>query len=241
MTAILLAALVLCSYTVGTLAGFGSNVLIVTLASHLMPVQELLPILLPLNLALNGWLVMRHGRHVDRRLLLRLALLMAPGVAVGVVVFFVGSGALLKTLLGAFVLCVGVLELLHHARGARSPALPRLLAWPLLAVAGVFQGLFASGGPLAVWVVARELPDKASFRATLAALWLLLNGAVLSSYAAGGLLDATSLRATAPLLLPFAAALIAGERLHDRIDQQRFRLLVFALLALGGAALLASR
>lgn len=237
----LVALLVLGSYTVGTLSGFGSNVLVITLASHFVPVHELLPVLIPLNVALNAWLVARHHRAIDRTLLLRrVAPLMAPGVALGLLVLFHGSDTLLKTLLGAFVLAVGVLELTRHFRRSASPPLPRPASMALLATAGVFQGLFASGGPLVVWVVSREVADKGTFRATLAALWLLLNSAILVTYAAGGLLDAGSMRTTAVLLLPFAAGIVIGERLHDRIDQRTFRLVVFTLLALGGAALLGS-
>lgn len=234
-----IALLVLGSYTVGTISGFGSNVLVVTLASHLVPVDELLPVLMPLNVTLNLWLVARHRRHIDRRLLLRRILpLMTPGLAIGLAVLIRGPASLLKLALGAFVGCVGAVELLRALRGAPQRPLPRAGSSALLAAGGLFQGMFASGGPLVVWVLSRELPDKAAFRATLAGLWLLTNGAALATYAVNGMITPATLSATAPLSVPLALGIALGEVLHDRIDQHRFRLLVFSLLAAGGAALL---
>lgn len=235
----LVALLMLGSYTVGTISGFGSNVLVVTLASHVVGVDELLPVILPLNVALNLWLVARHHRHIERRLLLlRIVPLMLPGLALGLAVLLHGSPTVLKTLLGAFVATVGVVELVRALRGVPQRPLPRPASATLLAIAGVFQGMFASGGPLVVWVLSRELPGKAAFRATLAGLWVLTNGAALATYAVNGLLTANTLALTAPLAVPLTLGIVLGELLHDRIDQRRFRLLVFALLAAGGAALL---
>src|SRR5690554_6212859 len=56
---------VLLSYTVEAVTGFGSLVIALALGALLLPVAELLPVLVPLNVLMSGSLVLRHRR--DRK------------------------------------------------------------------------------------------------------------------------------------------------------------------------------
>jgi uncharacterized membrane protein YfcA len=96
------------------------------------------------------------------------------------------------------------------------------------------HGLYASGGPLAVYFSSRELPDKGQFRATLSLLWLLLNLILMAGYVIRGMVTWQTTRMSLLLLLPLGLGILAGEWLHRRVDAWTFRLLVFALLLGGG-------
>ena len=239
----LLLLIVLSSYTVGTVAGFGSNVLALTVATQLYPLDVLLPALLPINLALNLYLVVRHRRHVDRHVLLsRVVPFMSAGVPLGLAILYVGSNDLLQGLLAVFVIAVGSVELWRLlSQGRHGPAPLPLPPWrgrALLLCAGIIQGLFASGGPLVVYFASRELMDKGRFRATLAGLWIIVNAIVFAGYLVGGMVTRETLHLTLPLTGSLLLGIAAGEWIHDRIDQHRFRILVFALLMAGGVLLL---
>jgi uncharacterized membrane protein YfcA len=122
--------------------------------------------------------------------------------------------------------------------GGAPPALSAPVAAASLVGAGVVHGLFACGGPMLVYVVGRELADKARFRATLSAVWLLLNLVLLVTYAVSGTLDAGTLRASATMLVSLVVGLVVGEQLHRRLPERAFRIAVFALLLFAGGALL---
>ena len=236
----LLVLVALAAFTVEANLGFGSLIIAVALGSLLLPIEELLPALLPLNLVLSAHIVVRHRRELELRWLLRRVLpLMVAGLPVGMLLLHTSDERLLKALLGVFVVALSAAEL-RRARGG-APVGGRPLAplarTGLLVAAGIVHGAFATGGPLAVYVAGRSGLHKGAFRATLSALWLGLNTALLGSFALAGTLSAESARRTLLLAGPLLLGLALGERLHRRVDATLFRRLVFVLLLLAGAAL----
>jgi len=243
MTTVWLAAIVFTAFGIEAALGFGCNVLAVTVGVHLLPLPRLLPVLVILNLIVSTWIVARHRDAIDWQMLLRRILpLMLVGLPVGLVLFAVVTGRWLEGIFGLFVVVLALVELLRVLRSSRlAAATPRPLSQPAALVslfgAGLLHGLYAAGGPLAVYFSSREIADKRRFRSTLSLLWLLLNAVLLITYAARGLVTTTTITLAAPQLVPLVAGIVAGERLHARIDERTFRLLVFTLLALAGAAL----
>ena len=78
--------------------------------------------------------------------------------------------------------------------------------------------------------------DKSRFRATLIMVWFTLNGLLTLGYAAQGALQPVwpQLAALAPVVL---AGIVLGEILHHRVDEHRFRQVLFSVLLLAGLAL----
>ena len=177
MVLALLAAIVSLAFLVEAAAGFGGTVVTVSLASQLLPVDDVLARFLPVNVVLSAYVVLRYRRHVARRLLFaRILPWMGLGAVAGFFLARAASPVWLKIVFATFVIVLSTLELWSLARRRpRTCALRAPIAAAALLVAGVLHGLFACGGPLAVWVVGREVDDKAVFRATLSALWLALN------------------------------------------------------------------
>lgn len=214
--------------------------LTVTLGAQLIPLDALLPAFAPLNLALSLYLVARHRRLVDLRVLFRRILpSVSVGMAVGLALFRLRAAKALELGLAGFVVALAVLELGRLALGSKTP--PRPLA-PLpgaavLALGGVAHGLFGAGGPMVVYFASRELTDKGRFRATLSALWIVLNLVLLVNYASLGLLGRASATVTLTLAPALVLALFVGERLHRRVDERAFRPLIYLLLFVAGSAL----
>jgi uncharacterized membrane protein YfcA len=91
-----------------------------------------------------------------------------------------------------------------------------------------------------VSVLGRTLgDDKSRFRATLSALWLVLNGALAVSYAVDGSLGRGSLARSLSLVPALLAGLWLGERIHARVRGPSFRRGVFALLVVAGTVTIA--
>ena len=233
------------AFTIETALGFGATLITVALGSFFLDLSEILPALVPLNLVLSGYLVVRYARHVDRRFLFtRLLPFMALGLPIGIYAFSALDASMLKRAFGVFLVGVSVLELYRmrasslSSLGAGHPK--HLDAWSeraLLLAGGAIHGAFATGGPMAVYVTSRVIEDKNVYRATLSALWTILNVAMLASYAWQGQLDATTAGLGVGLLPSIAIGMVVGELLHARVPAKTFRGVVFGMLCLAGVVL----
>lgn len=238
-----LAGVVLLSFATGAATGFGSVIIALSLGLYLYPLHRLLPVLVLLDAVLSAYLVVRHRRHIAGAWLFgRILPLLGVGLAVGVALFRYAAEAALRVIFGGFVAAVAVIELNRLLRrGAAAPTAlrPGSRAAGLLG-AGVTHGLFASGGPLLVYVLGRSDLQKAAFRSTLAAVWLVLDAALGVTYLLTGTITAAVWLDALVLLPVVVPAIAAGEWVHGRIDERCFRIAVFVLLALIGASLVAS-
>lgn len=232
-------AAVALAYTVEAALGFGSIVVALALGALVLPMSQLLPVLVTLSTAMNLLMVWRLRAHVDRALLWRrIAPWMIGGTLAGYALRPALGDAALVPLFGALVLAFALREWWRLWRGTAATAHPPWRAHALTAAAGLTHGLYASGGPLLVAALAGSGLDKARMRATLLAVWLGLNAGLSLLYAIDGTL-APALPRVAACAPVVAAGMVAGEALHRRLDERRFRQMVFALLAVAGAALLA--
>jgi len=234
--------IVLLAFSVEAVVGFGSTVLSVTLGAQVMPIETILPALVPVNLLLSIGIVLRDVRSVDVRLLLRRVLpMVAIGTLVGMALFRLQTGRGLRLGFAAFVIALATMELVLAVRSSeeKRPKMGVVPATILLLLGGVAHGLYGSGGPLVVYVAGREIEGKARFRATLSALWIVLNVALLANYSIAGMIGRPSGRLSLIFVCALPFAFVGGEWVHKRVNDRLFRFAVWSLLLVGGIALLA--
>jgi uncharacterized membrane protein YfcA len=234
-----LGAFILLAYTLEAVTGFGSIVIALSLGALLLPIEQLLPVLVPLNIGMTGYLVWRHRAQIDRRLLLGTILPgMVAGTALGYLLLPYLDAALLKRGFGVLILWFAGRELWRLRHATALPVRPQWLTRLLTLGAGLSHGLFASGGPLLVYGLAGTTPDKARFRATLVTVWFTLNSLLTLAFLLDGRLQPAlpQVLTYAPLLL---VGLWLGEHLHQRFDERHFRIAIYCLLLLTGTLLLA--
>lgn len=233
-----LGAFILLAYTLEAITGFGSVVIALSLGALLLPIEQLLPILVPLNIAMTGYLSWRYRKLIDRPLLLGSIL---PGMLVGTLLGYSLlpwlDAQVLKRGFGVLVLWFAARELLRRppAKGQRVPT--RIMR-AITTAAGICHGLFASGGPLLVFALAGSPLDKSRLRATLVAVWFTLNSVLTLAFLLDGRLTPTlpQVLSYAPLLL---IGIWLGERVHARVDERFFRHGIYALLLVTGVLLIA--
>jgi uncharacterized protein len=233
----LLAIFVLFAYTVEAVTGFGSIVIALSLGALLLPVSELLPVLVPLNILMTGWLSWRLRHHIDVRLLAtRILPLMGIGTLVGYLLLPFLHEQWLKPLFGLLIVWFAGRELwrLHRNRPVHHP---HWITPPLILSAGITHGLFASGGPLLVYALVGTKLDKARFRATLISVWFVLNSSLTLAFLLDGRLH-SALPTIVWLAGLIPVGVLLGGYLHHRVDESVFRKLVYALLVVTGALLI---
>jgi len=230
------------SYTTEAMTGFGSIVIALTLGANFLPIEFLLPILVPLNLLLSGTIIYRHHQHIHWSIFLKKILpLMSAGVLVGLILFSLLEGPLLKRIFGGLVILFATRELIRLVRNRTGTPqavlpLPAQIFW--LFAGGVTHGIYASGGPMVVYALGGLQLTKAQFRVTLSTLWFILNLFLSITYGVAGRITPGSLWIMAILIPVVPIGVFLGERLHSRISEERFRLVIYCLLLVAGASLL---
>lgn len=248
----LLVAVVALAFTVETALGFGATVVTVALGAMLVPIGQVLPAFVPLNMVLSAWLALRGREHVAWPLLGKRVL---PWMGLGLPLGLLGASrvdeALLVRVFGVFVVALSAVELSRMRRAAQLAAAPSGSEPPrpergrassrlddvLLVLGGLVHGAFATGGPMVVYVTGRALVEKERFRATLAVLWLTLNTVLVGTWLARGSLGVESLRRSGGLAVGLALGMLAGEWAHSRVPVRAFRVGVYVMLAVAGVLL----
>ena len=174
--------------------------------------------------------------HINWREFAKMAGVMLVGVLVAQWIAGKVKMSFLLVLYGAVVIGIGVKKLFFPAKQQTSKAIQNMA----LAIAGLMQGLFVSGGSfLAVYAVER-MPDKRELRATNNALWVVLNLVMLITYFAGGQMDKQVLTMSAIAIVPMILGVWLGGLFADRLKQQTFLKLVYVVLIASGLVLLIS-
>ncbi len=225
------------AFGIEAITGFGSIVIALSLGALLLPINSMLPVLVPLNIVMTGFLLLRHYRHIHWPTLLRLILpLMAGGTLAGYFMRPWLGDEVLQGLFGALVLWFAARELWKIYRGIHAVRHHRFWTAGWMLTAGVTHGLFASGGPLLVYALSGVQLDKAAFRATLITVWFSLNSLLTLVFAFDGSL-LPALPRVGAMLPALIAGVLIGELLHHRVNDEKFRVVVYGLLLLTGGLL----
>ncbi len=229
--------IVFLSFTIQAMTGFGSIIIAVTLGSLFFPIKEILPVLVILDFLLNSYILSRYFREIDWGILFKKILpAMSVGFVIGQIIFNT-VGADSKRLFGAVVTALAIFELYNFYRKNEKP-LSSISAILFLFAAGIIHGIYASSGPLVVYVVGKLGIDRTTFRSTLDALWVLMDILLILSYAFSGILTTATLIQTLYILPVIVVGLMLGEYLHHRVNERMFRGVIFYLLLFTGISIL---
>lgn len=239
----ILGLIIFFSWTAEAITGFGSIVIAVTLGSLLFELEELLPVLAPLNVFLGLYIAGRHRSKIDRPLLFKKILpLMLLGVLVGLVIFFQSPGEILKRIFGVLVILFSSRELYKRffkpvGKTPGDQNQQNWLASMWIFLGGITHGIYASGGPLLVQGLAGLNRHRSVFRATLSSVWLVLNSFLVVAYYLDGRYNESTLKVFLVYLSIVPLSILTGEFFHDRISEDHFKIFVFTLLLIAGLAL----
>ena len=215
--------------------GFGT-VVTMPLGIQLMGIGLTKPVVTFIALLTGIGVLLKEYTHINWREFAKMAGVMLVGVLVAQWIAGKVKMSFLLVLYGAVVIGIGVKKLFFPAKQQTSKAIQNMA----LAIAGLMQGLFVSGGSfLAVYAVER-MPDKRELRATNNALWVVLNLVMLITYFAGGQMDKQVLTMSAIAIVPMILGVWLGGLFADRLKQQTFLKLVYVVLIASGLVLLIS-
>ena len=237
MMSLLLSGLVVfITHTLEAVTGFGCAVLAMPFVTALLGIRVGVMVITVLAWILALYFAVVKFRDIDWKQYLIITAFMLLGLPIGMYLFRMIDSTSLKMVLAIFILAVSAYQLyrLGTNKETKAPlktkaALPYYL---LLIGGGIIHGIFSSGGPLVVLYASRQLQDKGKFRATLCLLWTTLNTIIIATYLIEGSYTAPIAKTTV-LLVPFVlAGIVAGEKIHDKVNERTFSLIVFGMLFL---------
>jgi uncharacterized membrane protein YfcA len=235
-TLLLLGLVVFVTHGLEAITGFGCTVLAFPLVLAVTGEMDYTRVVL----TVMGWLlalyfvITKFGK-INWRQFLIIAGVALAGLPAGIWLYDVIDGAILKKVLGGFIVITASVQLwkIFAARGDGEGRF-NPLNYLCLFGGGVVHGAFATGGPLIVLYSARRLPDKGEFRATMCLLWTTLNLGLMWRFFSGGLLTPQIGRDVLLLVPALVLGVIAGEKIHKKVNAAVFKKLVFStLLAIG--------
>ncbi len=238
---VVLFLILLLSYSIQALSGFGSIIIAVTLGTHFFPLSFLLPVIVPLDVLLNSYLVLRYRKRIDYSTMLKSVFpVMGFGLMIGIFLFSsFAENKYIEKLFGLFVVLISARELWIQWRNKISNKnISRNKTTLFLFSGGIIHGMFASGGPMVVYPISRRIKNKITFRSSLALLWLTFNITLTVSYIISAKINITTIKWSAGLIVIIPISIFLGEKLHSRINEQKFRTIIFALLVFSGLAIL---
>jgi uncharacterized protein len=157
------------------------------------------------------------------------------GTPLGVWLLATLPASVLNRLIGLVLVVIVALEWL----GAYPERLPgRGWGWAAGIAAGIIGGAVGTPGPPVILYVTSQGWGPRTIKANLQAFFVVNQAVILAGYWWAGLLTREVGRLAALFAIPALVGLALGMRLFDRVDQARFRKIVFALLFVSGLALL---
>ena len=214
--------------------GFGGTLLAMPLGIMLVGLDLCKPVMTFVAWITGVVVLVTDYKYINWRELLKMTGVMLIGVIGGVLVTGKIQLNWLLIVYAVIVAAVGVKKLFFPSKKEPSKAVQNIA----LAVAGVMQGLFVSGGSfLAVYSVA-QLKDKREFRATNNAVWALLNIIMIVTMSLEGAVTKDVLKFSAIAIVPTLIAVWLGGVFTKKIRQATFLKVIYIILIVSGIVLL---
>lgn len=217
-----------------TITGFAGTMLAMPASMMLIGVNEAKAILNVMGLLSCLWITLQNWRAINKREFVKITVWMFVGMLGGIALFQAAPLNFLLTGYAVLIILIALKKLLVR----REIQVPQKMMLLVLLAAGLVHGMFVSGGSLLVIYAVSVLKDKSEFRATLSPVWVLLNGYLMANHIMSGFFTPAVTRMTLVCILPLAAAIWIGNKIHHKIDQAAFLKLTYVLLLISGVMLL---
>ena len=217
------------------ITGFAGTLLAMPLSMMLIGVHEAKVILNIMAVLSCLILASKSRKHIQPKILLNIIAWMAVGMVFGIWIFEHLSLNILLPFYAIMIILIALKKLLIKNE-------IKMSKWMLngvLLAAGIIHGMFVAGGALLVVYASTVFKNKENFRATVAAVWVVLNTGLMISDFVQGYMTPGVIKMAGISILPLLLAIYVGNKIHERIDQKVFMKITYALLLASGISILA--
>lgn len=180
------------------------------------------------------FVTVRERRYIQWRILAKIVLFMLIGLIIGMKIYEVAPFDVLLKVYGVFIILIALQNLLHKKTVTLSPA----ASYIVLLLSGIIHGMFLSGSALLVIYAADVLREKKEFRATMSAVWTVLNAYMIIKYLIDRVFTREMLLLLAVCVIPFLLAIFVGEYMQKRFSQKTFMTVTYVVLLASGVVVM---
>lgn len=223
------------SFFAQSLLGFGGGLICIPILSLFMPVQNAVSMVMIYQFSM-GLLIIKTYKQTQWAYLFKMVPAMLCGVIIGVALLKYLEGDVMRALLAGYII-------LHLARKhTKFDPMGKLIKWGDAHLAGLLGGtlnaMIGGGGPAFILYLKEKIPNSSEFRASIIAMLMLSNIPRAIGVVGTGMFTNEILINGLYAFPGFLCALLLGQKLHDRISQEKFFIAVECLLGLSAFLLI---
>jgi len=173
-------------------------------------------------------------KHIVWKEAIKMSIGMLIGLGLGIVILQHFDSSILLTIYAIFIIIVALKGMLVK----KSFEIPLFLMYGVIIIAGIFQGMFVSGGPLLVIYAATVLKNKTTLRGTMSIVWIILNAALAIQQFSAGQFTPHNIKIILLGIPGMFLGMLIGNKIHEKISADKFMKLVYILVMISGASLL---
>ncbi|HSN77361.1 MAG TPA: sulfite exporter TauE/SafE family protein [Anaerolineae bacterium] len=235
VTNLLLFGIIFLAALLQTTSGFGFALMAMPLVALVIGVKAAAPLVALVGFTLYAVNLIRYRRGFDWRVLLPLAIAAALGVPLGVWALGNLDEQVVKSVLGVVLIAYALYGVW---KPQTAPLRSSLWAYQAGFLAGILGGAFNTPGPPVIIYGNLKQWPRDLFRSTLQALFLFSSSLVIASHAVAGNLTRPVLTTYLLLVPALLLGVWAGAYVDRHMSNERFRILVLALIFATGVLLL---
>lgn len=222
------------------ITGFAGTVLAMPFSVMLVGYEVAKPILNVLGIAASVYVAVKNYRYINKKEFFKIVAVMLVGIVSGFYLQgLIGTdGKLLYIILGITVILFALINAYRFYTKKEDKRFPTVISALLLIASGVVHGIFVCGGPLLVTYLSGIIKEKTQFRATVSAVWIVLNTVIMLTDIKSGYFNAQLAVLLAASLLILIAALAVGDILCKRMSRDVFLKLTYLLMLISGISLI---
>lgn len=220
------------------ITGFAGTVLAMPFSLMLVGYATAKPILNVLGLAASIGVLAAHYKDVEKKEFFKIIVIMSIGIGGGMFIspYITANPDWIHKIMGSVVIVFAVYNAVMFFM-KKEAHLHKILSFILLVGAGLIHGLFVCGGPLLVTYASAKIKDTKRFRATLSAVWIVLNSIILFADIKDGYFTPKIIPNLTICMALLILALAVGEKLAKKMSKNVFLVLSYFLMFDSGVSL----
>lgn len=228
---VLIYIIILITNIIQALTGFAGTLLAMPLAVRLIGIDSARIVLNFVGLVANAYLVCKGYKDINKKRIKEAIGWLISGMCIAYVMYKFIDSQILMYAYGVMIVVIALKKLIVKKELPPNEGVMKAT----LILAGIAQGLFASGGALLVIYLATKTEDKNEFRSTAAMIWVLL----CSLFVFQNLNSITvyDMKLTICAMVPLFVGVTVGNKLHSKVSQERFLKIAYVLVLISGVTL----